>query len=133
MAWRANWSAILASGPRHDMLKAVKTPTLVIHGVDDPLVNVAAGKDTAACIPGARLKLIEGMGHDVPPKLVPVLVREIADFTAEVDAKARLTCASKRTAPKPKSKSRPANGPPVRHLRRADGPRCCWSWATRRR
>lgn len=79
---------ILASGPRHELLKAVKTPTLVIHGVDDPLVNVAAGKDTAACIPGARLKLIEKMGHDVPPKLVPVLVREIADFTAEIDAKA---------------------------------------------
>lgn len=80
--------AILASGPRHELLKAVKTPTLVIHGVADPLVNVAAGKDTAACIPGARLKLIEHMGHDVPPKLVPVLVREIAAFASEVDAKA---------------------------------------------
>lgn len=79
--------AILASGPRHDLLKAVKTPTLVIHGVDDPLVDAEGGKDTAACIPGARLKLIDKMGHDVPPKLVPVLVREIADFTAEIDAK----------------------------------------------
>ncbi len=79
---------ILASGPRHELLKNVTTPTLVIHGAADPLVNVEAGKDTAASIPGARLKIIDHMGHDVPPKLVPVLVREIADFASEIDAKA---------------------------------------------
>jgi pimeloyl-ACP methyl ester carboxylesterase len=80
--------AILASGPRHELLRQVKTPTLVIHGAADPLVNVEGAKDTAASIPGARLKLIDHMGHDISPKLVPLLVREIADFVAEVDAKA---------------------------------------------
>ncbi len=78
---------ILASPPRHEMLKNVKAPALVIHGGDDPLVNVEAGKDTAASIPGARLKIVPGMGHDFTSKLVPVYLREIADFVAEVDAK----------------------------------------------
>ena len=41
-------------------------PTLVIHGVDDPLVPVECGKDTAEAISGADLWLIEGMGHDLP-------------------------------------------------------------------
>jgi pimeloyl-ACP methyl ester carboxylesterase len=75
-------------GNESELLKNVTTPTLVIHGAADPLVNVEAGKDTAASIPGARLRIIEHMGHDVPPKLVPVLVREIADFASEIDAKA---------------------------------------------
>lgn len=79
--------AILASPPRHEMLKGVRVPTLVMHGADDPLVSVEAGKDTAASIPGARLKIIPGMGHDFTSKLVPVFVREISDFTHEVDAK----------------------------------------------
>jgi len=78
---------ILASPPRHELLKGIKAPTLVIHGADDPLVNVECGKDTAACIPGARLKIIPGMGHDFSSKLVPVYLREIADFVSEVDAR----------------------------------------------
>lgn len=78
---------ILASPPRHELLKSIKAPTLVIHGADDPLVNVEAGKDTAASIPGARLKIIAGMGHDFTSKLVPIYLREIADFVAEADAR----------------------------------------------
>lgn len=78
---------ILSSPPRHDLLKNVQAPTLVIHGADDPLVDVEAGKDTAACIPGARLKIVPGMGHDFTSKLVPVYLREIADFVSEVDAR----------------------------------------------
>jgi pimeloyl-ACP methyl ester carboxylesterase len=81
--------AVLASGPRHEMLRNVKVPALVIHGADDPLVPVEGGKDTAESIPGARLKIIPGMGHDFTSKLVPVYLREIADFVAEVDAKRR--------------------------------------------
>jgi len=68
------------------MLKDIKAPTLVIHGGDDPLVPVEGGKDTAASIPGARLKIVPGMGHDFTSKLVPVYLREIADFVCEVDS-----------------------------------------------
>jgi len=79
--------AVLASGPRTELLKKVKAPTLVIHGGDDPLVPVEGGKDTADSIAGARLKIVPGMGHDFTQKLVPVFLREIADFVSEVDAK----------------------------------------------
>jgi hypothetical protein len=50
----------------------------VIHGVDDPLVPVAAGRDTAAHIRGAKLEIIPGMGHDFAPALQPRLVELIA-------------------------------------------------------
>jgi len=78
---------ILASPPRHEMLKNVKCPALVIHGETDPLVDIAGGRDTAASIPGARLVTIPGMGHDFTSKLVPVYLREIGDFVSEVEAR----------------------------------------------
>jgi pimeloyl-ACP methyl ester carboxylesterase len=58
--------AILASGNRKQRLASVKAPTLVIHGTVDPLVRPEGGKDTAASIPGAKLLMIEGMGHALP-------------------------------------------------------------------
>jgi pimeloyl-ACP methyl ester carboxylesterase len=69
--------AILASGDRRALLRQVKAPTLVIHGAADPLVPPAAGLDTARCIPGARFQLIDGMGHDFPPALQPVIARAV--------------------------------------------------------
>lgn len=72
-------TAILADGSRVEQLKTITAPTLVIHGADDPLVPVEAGKDTAANIPNARLETIEGMGHNIPVPLVPILVNLIAD------------------------------------------------------
>ena len=70
--------AILASGHRREALGDVRAPTLVIHGSDDPLIPDAAGRDTAASVPGAELLLIEGMGHDLPRALWPQLVDAIA-------------------------------------------------------
>src|SRR5258708_27341365 len=58
--------AVLASGSRKQRLASVKTPTLVIHGTVDPLVRPEGGKDTAASIPGAKLLMVEGMGHALP-------------------------------------------------------------------
>ena len=71
--------AILASGNRKDRLRSVKAPTLVIHGTIDPLVRVEAGKDTAASIPGAKLLLIDGMGHALPIPMWPAIINGIAD------------------------------------------------------
>jgi pimeloyl-ACP methyl ester carboxylesterase len=62
--------AIAASGDRSALLGKIRCPALVIHGDADPLVPCACGIDTARQIPGARLELIEGMGHDMPPALV---------------------------------------------------------------
>ncbi|MFT3976774.1 MAG: alpha/beta hydrolase [Sphingomonas bacterium] len=67
-------AAIIADGDRRARLKTIAAPTVVVHGSDDPLVPVAAGRDTAASIRGARLVEIPGMGHTMPPEVVPALV-----------------------------------------------------------
>ena len=71
-------SAIVADGDRRGMLKDVTVPTLVLHGEDDPLVPCEGGRDTAASIPGAKLKTIPGWGHDLPLELVDELADTIA-------------------------------------------------------
>jgi pimeloyl-ACP methyl ester carboxylesterase len=69
--------AILASGSRKERLASVKAPTLVIHGTVDPLVRPEGGQDTAASIPGAKLVMIEGMGHALPIPLWPQITDAI--------------------------------------------------------
>jgi pimeloyl-ACP methyl ester carboxylesterase len=59
-------AAILAASDRTEGLRRVKLPFLVIHGEEDPLVTVSGGKATAAAVPGSKLILIPGMGHDLP-------------------------------------------------------------------
>ncbi|MGB3864299.1 MAG: alpha/beta hydrolase [Xanthobacteraceae bacterium] len=78
--------AVLASGSRVDLLKTITVPTLVIHGADDPLVPVEAGKDTAKHVPAARLQIVPGMGHDLAPGLVPILAEAIAGHCLAADA-----------------------------------------------
>ncbi|TFV92674.1 alpha/beta hydrolase [Oxalobacteraceae bacterium OM1] len=70
--------AIAASGDRVMLLRTIKAPTLVIHGTADPLVPVAGGRDVAYLVPGAELREIEGMGHDIPPGLEVMLAELIA-------------------------------------------------------
>ncbi len=71
-------AAIIDDGCRRSRLAQVRTPTLVLHGEDDPLVKLAAGEDTARHISGARLVTIPGWGHDLPLALVPRIAAEIA-------------------------------------------------------
>jgi proline iminopeptidase len=71
--------AVLATGDRRPLLAQIKAPTLVVHGADDPLVPVAAGRDTAAHIPGATLEIVDGMGHDFPPGLMAQLAARIVE------------------------------------------------------
>lgn len=70
--------AVLASGDRTERLAGVGLPTLVVHGADDPLVNVSGGRATAAAIPDAELVVIDGMGHDLPRALWPQVIDRIA-------------------------------------------------------
>lgn len=72
--------AVMASGDRVDLLKTVKVPTLVLHGADDPLLPVDGGKDVASLVPGARIEIFPGWGHDVPKQMVPKLVESISTF-----------------------------------------------------
>lgn len=61
--------AIRADGDRTARLAALKVPAVVLHGADDPLIKPLGGEATAAAIPGAELRIIPGMGHDLPPAL----------------------------------------------------------------
>ena len=67
-------AAIMASGDRTKILRKIVAPTLVIHGKADPLVPVAGGIDTARLVRGAKLELIDGMGHDLPRPLLSHIV-----------------------------------------------------------
>jgi pimeloyl-ACP methyl ester carboxylesterase len=80
--------AIIASGSRKERLRNVKAPTLVIHGTVDPLVNPMGGRDTAASIPGAKLLMIEGMGHAIPLPMWPQIIDAIATHAKGAAAKA---------------------------------------------
>ena len=71
-------AAIIDDGDRRGRLADVRVPTLVLHGEDDPLVKVEAGRDTAAAIPGATIKTVPGWGHDLPLELVDELADDIA-------------------------------------------------------
>ena len=57
----------------------------MIHGTADPLVAPSGGRATARAIPGAKLMIIEGMGHDLPRALWPRLIDAIATHAAEAD------------------------------------------------
>jgi pimeloyl-ACP methyl ester carboxylesterase len=74
--------AITASGDRTRGLRKLDLPANVIHGDCDVLVRPSGGHATAKAIPGARLKIIEGMGHDLPHELWPTFATEIAGTAA---------------------------------------------------
>lgn len=80
--------AILASGDRKPRLRGVTAPTLVIHGTVDPLVHPFGGKDTAAAIPGAKLMMVEGMGHALPLEMWPEVIDAITAHAQEATTKA---------------------------------------------
>jgi pimeloyl-ACP methyl ester carboxylesterase len=75
------FAAIVASTPRADGLRALRVPTLVIHGLDDTLIAPSGGERTAELIPDAALKLVPDMGHDRPEPLWPQLCEAILAHT----------------------------------------------------
>jgi len=70
--------AVAADVDRTPLLARIAAPTQVIHGVHDPLVHVASGRDLVARIPGAVGDFIDGMGHDLPMELLPRFADRIA-------------------------------------------------------
>jgi pimeloyl-ACP methyl ester carboxylesterase len=92
--------AILGTGTRHEILRTVTCPTLVLHGVDDPLVPVSGGRDTATAIPGAKLVEVPGMGHGFEDALVPVYLREVGGFIEAAEKRRRQIAAEAAAKPK---------------------------------
>lgn len=71
-------AAIFATGSRREALKFVRAPTAVIHGSADPLILPSGGRATAAAIPGSRLHVVDGMGHDLPEGAWPQIIETIS-------------------------------------------------------
>jgi pimeloyl-ACP methyl ester carboxylesterase len=82
-AWRPAGTArqicaVVADGDRSPLLARIVAPTRVIHGAADPLVPAAAGHDLVARIAGSVADIVPGMGHDLPPQLLPHYAEGIA-------------------------------------------------------
>ena len=91
-------AAIIAGGNRTRELARIKAPTLVIHGTKDRMIRVSGGKATARAIPGARLMLIKGMGHDLPRALWPRFADAIAEHARAAKGEQRARPAAAPTA-----------------------------------
>jgi pimeloyl-ACP methyl ester carboxylesterase len=76
--------AAFASPDRTEALRAIRVPTLVLHGDEDRLVDVSAGRHLASVIPGARFELMRGMGHDYPPQYWERWVQLVAAHAASL-------------------------------------------------
>jgi pimeloyl-ACP methyl ester carboxylesterase len=81
--------AISASGDRTAALAKLRLPATVLHGGSDPLIRPLAGRATARAIRDSRLRIFEGMGHDLPRQLWPEFVGEIAATAARANRLAR--------------------------------------------
>ncbi|HTN12224.1 MAG TPA: alpha/beta hydrolase [Acetobacteraceae bacterium] len=79
-------AATLADGDRRARLRRITAPTLVIHGNADLLLPLAGGEDTAACVRGAELLVVDGMGHEIPPQFWLVIADAIARHVAAAQA-----------------------------------------------
>lgn len=73
--------AIIASGDRTPRLRELDVQTVVLHGLDDALVDPSGGRATAEAIPGAEFIAIQGMGHDLPVGAWPTIVEAIVRNT----------------------------------------------------
>ena len=70
-------AAIMASPDRTPQLKKLNVPTLVVHGLEDGLVQPSGGYATTQAIPGARLLAFPDMGHNLPQARIPEILDEI--------------------------------------------------------
>lgn len=79
-------AAILASGDRTPQLRRLRVPTVVIHGLQDTLIQPDGGRATAAAIPRSELIELADMGHDLPAHLWPVIADAIEKNARRADA-----------------------------------------------
>ena len=69
--------AVGASPSRVVRLRTLAIPTLVIHGDEDPILPLAHGEATAAAVPGSKLVVLKGVGHDFPASAMDELSEPI--------------------------------------------------------
>jgi proline iminopeptidase len=86
---RRQLAAIIATGDLRPFLRQIEAPALIIHGAQDPLVPVEAGRDSARTIRNAKLEILQGMAHDLPKKHVPHIAKLIAEHVKAASPKKR--------------------------------------------
>ncbi|MFN7150813.1 MAG: alpha/beta fold hydrolase, partial [Microthrixaceae bacterium] len=67
-------------------LAQLRVPTMVLHGDRDPLVNISGGRRTAELVPGAELRVLKGMGHDMPPGYWDRIIAGVTDVAVAASA-----------------------------------------------
>ncbi len=75
------FAAMAVPGNIQPKISAIKAPTLVIHGAEDPLYPIEVGNEIAMTIPGANLMILDGMGHSLPLEVLPRIVEAIVANT----------------------------------------------------
>ncbi len=84
---RRQVAAIIATGDLRRWTRRIAAPSLVIHGKADPLVPYHGGLDVAANIEGSRKEIIDGLGHDLPPKFLPKITDLVTGHLLSVEEK----------------------------------------------
>lgn len=79
-------AAISANGNRKPNLASITVPTLVVHGREDPLIPFEGGIDTAEAIQGAKLLILDGMGHSFPPEVAPQILEALVTNINKVNS-----------------------------------------------
>lgn len=70
-------AAMAVPGNIKPYITDIMTPTIVIHGSEDPFNLIEAGKDIATSIPGAELLILDGMGHIFPREVLPRIINAL--------------------------------------------------------
>jgi len=95
---RRQIAAIVATRSLRKWTRKIQAPSLVIHGSDDALVPLPNGLDVAAQIENARMEIIEGMGHDLPPRLLSIITDHVLDHLRSTDGSAEAKDSSNKAA-----------------------------------
>lgn len=84
-----NHGLVQVHGDWTGRFRAIARPVLVIHGEDDPILPLPNGEALASGIPGARLVVLPGVGHALPPEAIPTVVDEVAALAREAYPRVR--------------------------------------------
>lgn len=84
--WDQGWTAagflrhllaVISATNRKPLLASMKAPTWIVHGEADPIFPVETAHQLRRAIPGARLTIVPGMGHDLAPAFWPAVFEAV--------------------------------------------------------
>jgi pimeloyl-ACP methyl ester carboxylesterase len=76
--------AVIGAADRTPLLHSVRAPTLILQGTEDPVQSLAAAEAQANAIPGAELRLVRGMGHDLLLEHLPEVTEGFLSFLGQL-------------------------------------------------